>query len=282
MVLPTRHGETVAGAASPWLRPVAIAAVTAIHVGALTFVNMPKLELPSPIESIELSLAPPQGDLNPDTPDAAPDSMAQAEVPPDARPPDPMPDPDPPPPEVTEPPPPDAPPPPVEEPQPVVEPTPVEPLPPVASEPPKVEAPDAVAIPPAPKPPPPKPRVLKRIEKPKPEIRKMEKPRPPAPASAASARAGVRTEQAGAASRASYSAKVNAAIRAHFSTPPATGATVVSFVVGASGGMTSASVARSSGNGALDAFALRVVRSAHPGPPPGGGGFFGQITIRGN
>ena len=264
-------------AASPWLRPLAIAAVTAVHVGALTFVTMPRPELPSPVESIELSLAPPQGDLNPDTPDAAPDSMAQAEGPPDTRPPDPAPDPEPPPPEMTEPPPPDTPPPPVEAPPPLVEPP-----PPAAAEPPKVEAPDAVVIPQAPKPPPPKPRVVKRVEKPKPEIKKIAKPRPPAPSSAASARAGVRTEQTGAASRASYSAKVNAAIRAHFSTPPATGTTVVSFVVGASGGMSSASVASSSGNGALDAFAVRVVRSAHPGPPPGGGGFFGQITIRGN
>ena len=273
---------TGAVAASPWLRPLAIATVTAIHIGAFTFVTIPKPDLPSPVESIELSLAPPQGDLNPDTPDAAPDSMAQAEVPPDARPPDPNPDPEPPPPDVTEPPPPDEPPPPREETPPVVEPTPVEPPPPVAAETPKVEAPDAVVIPPAPKPPPPKPRVVKRVEKPKPEIKKIAKPRAPAPSSAASARAGVRTEEAGAASRASYSAKVNAAIRAHFSTPPAAGATVVSFVVGASGGMTSASIARSSGDGALDAFALRVVRSAHPGPPPGGGSFFGQITIRGN
>jgi periplasmic protein TonB len=281
MALPSRHAGAIPGATSPWLRPIAIAAVTAIHVGALTFVTMPKPDLPSPVESIELSLAPPQGDLNPETQDAAPDSMAQMEVPPDTRPPDPTPDPEPPPPDLTEPPPPDTPPP-VEETPPVVAPTPVEPPPPVAAEPPKVEAPDAVVVPPAPKPPPPKPRVVKRVEKPKPEIKKIAKPRPPAPSSAASAPAGVKTEQVGAAARASYSAKVNAAIRAHFSTPPATGATVVSFVVGSSGGMTSASVASSSGNGALDAFALRVVRAAHPGPPPGGGGFFGQITIRGN
>lgn len=63
----------------------------------------------------------------------------------------------------------------------------------------------------------------------------------------------------------------------------ARGAAVVRFSIAGSGGLASASIARSSGNADLDQLALRVVRSAAPFPPPPAGArtsFSVEITGR--
>jgi protein TonB len=262
----------------PWLRPTSIIVVAALHALVFLFVAIPKVAPPSPVDTIEIDIAPPAGDLTPENQaEATPDSMAQPEVVSNEKPPDP--DPDPQPPVVEEKPPdiaPDPTPPPLE----IIEPTPVEPPPPIAAEPPKIEAPDAPVIPVRAKPPRPKP-----FAKPTPEKAKIKppvaKPRPPAAQSAAKARSGVRSDAPSAASRATFGAKVMAAIRANRVSMPMEGTVGVAFVVGASGSMTSASIISSSGNPALDSAALRTVRGAHPGPPPGGA-FANSVSIHFN
>ncbi len=253
-------------ASSPWLRPVAFAVVAALHASALFLVHIPAAQLPSAEDSIEVDIAPPQGDTTPEDMAAAPDTMAQEEVKAVETPPDPTvepdltpPPPDPTPPEPTPDPPPD---PPVDAPPDM----PPEPPPPVAAEPPKVESPDA-------------PLIQKYVE-PRPQPKPKPKPRPAVAQVARHARSGEHSQQSSAASRASYSARVRAAIGARRGTAPAEGSVGVGFSVGASGGILAAYVTSSSGNPELDSWALRVVRSAHPGPPPGGA-FAGSVRMHG-
>jgi TonB family protein len=80
--------------------------------------------------------------------------------------------------------------------------------------------------------------------------------------------------------RAAYAHRLLAEIRRHQLHPPRGGVVRVAFSVSA-GGYVSASVASSSGEGMLDAMAVRIVRACHPGPPPGGH-FAGTVAIRFN
>jgi TonB family protein len=81
-------------------------------------------------------------------------------------------------------------------------------------------------------------------------------------------------------SRATYAHRVLAEIRRHQLHPPRSGEVRVAFSIGGGGGV-SASLASSSGDGMLDSMALRILRSCHPGPPPGGQ-FSGTVAIRFN
>lgn len=96
-----------------------------------------------------------------------------------------------------------------------------------------------------------------------------------AQASAAAAAAG--RAAAAAASAAASSASWRASLMAHLNRykrfPPGAspGSVSVSFTIDRSGGVRSASLARSSGNSALDAEAVAMVRRASPVPPPPAG-----------
>lgn len=256
--------DVTTDARSPWLRPLALAVVVALHMSALFYLRVPKPEIASPVDTIEIDFAPPQGEATPENQEAAQDSVAQPEVAAETPPPDPAVDPDttPPPPDETPPPlqqdpPPDTP---VEE----TMPPPPEPPPPVAAELPKVDVEDAPVIAKLEDPPKPAPKPKPKIEKPRP------KPQPAIAQSAARARSGEHSERPSAAARATYASRVKAAIGAHMHSAPSTGSVVISFTVGSGGGMIAARVASSSGSPAVDAWAERIVRSAHPGPPPGG------------
>ena len=258
----------------PWLRVIALAAAVAAHAGLLLRVNIPRPALPTPLDTIEISIAPPQGEAVPETSaDNAPDSVAQPDVQPDMEPK----------PDEVQPPPEPMPPPPEE----IVKPA-VEPPPEIAAEPPKREAPDAPAIKRQPKP----------IEREKPKVdrkkileerrrreqvirdaRRRVEARHAAAQSARKARAGVDNgSRQNAMSPAAYGGKVRAEIQRHKVDPGEGGSVGVFFVVGSSGGVISASVIHSSGNGRVDSAGLRAVRSAHPGPPPGGS-FSASTTI---
>ena len=255
----TCGGESFSDRA-PWLRPVAIGAAVALHASALLYVTIPRPTLPTPIDSIEISISPPQGEAVPDnSAEMAPDSVAQPEVQPD---PDPKPE--------------------------VEQPTPTPPPPVIAAEPPKREAPEAPTIKQRPKP----------IEREKPTVdhRKIAEERQrrerllreaerhvearrAAAQSARRARAGVDSgSRQNAMSAAAYGGMVRAEIQRHKVDPGEGGSVGVAFSIGSSGGVSSAYVVRSSGNGRVDSAGLRAVRSAHPGPPPGGH-FSGSTTI---
>ncbi len=89
--------------------------------------------------------------------------------------------------------------------------------------------------------------------------------------SARHARAGVAEgSQNRGLSRASFGSRMLAEIRRHQIHALGQGSVRVAFTVGGSGRVSSAYVVSSSGDGSLDATALRIVRSCHPGPPPGG------------
>jgi periplasmic protein TonB len=229
-----------------WLRPAAIGCAVALQVGAIAAMTIPKPNLIPAEDSIELVIA--QG---------APEPEPAPEPP---KPEPPPPPPDPPPPDQPPPPPPDTPPP--DQPPPPPEPMEDEPLPP--PEPPVREVKEAPAIPLKPKPkPPPKPRP------PDPEA-----PKPPEKAPGA--------DEAAAAQRAlaqqTYASKLLAEIRRHKPTVTATGSVGVSFSIGPDGSMGAVAIVRSSGKEELDAAALRMVRAAHPEPPPDGH-FSGTTTI---
>jgi protein TonB len=77
------------------------------------------------------------------------------------------------------------------------------------------------------------------------------------------------------ASTTQYGAVISAAIRARTVFPQSArgsggGVVLVAFVIGPSGRAVSASVARSSGDAALDRAALAAVRGVAAPPPPGG------------
>jgi protein TonB len=226
-----------------WLRPAALATAVGLHVCAVVFPTIPRPNLPSAEDSIEITIA--QG---------APEVEQPPEIPP---PPPPEPEPEPP---VVKPEPPPPPPPP--------ELPPPEPPPPVVTEPPKIEAPDAPVIAPQSKPKPPP-----KLPRPKPP----ELPAAPPPPEA-SAPGVAEAEEQLARSRATYAAKVLQEIRNHRISAIGVGSVVVAFSVDAAGDMTSVAIARSSGKDDLDSAALRMVRAARPGPPPDGH-FSGRTTI---
>ena len=228
------------------LRPVAMLLAVGLHALALMGVSLPHPQLAGPIENIEISIEPQQGDS---TPDAAQtetmDSIAQAQAQPDVQP-DPKPE------EAK-----------VEPPPPEPEPEKVEEKPqPVAAEAPKREVADA-------------PDIARRLEREREKRREQKRRRVLAQKAAAQsarhARAGVAegAHDAGM-SRATFGSRVLAEIRRHQIHASGQGSVRVAFSVGASGNVSGASVIGSSGDGALDATAVRIVRSCHPGPPPGG------------
>lgn len=141
----------------------------------------------------------------------------------------------------------------------------------------------------------PKPKV---VEKPKPDLKKIAEAKKKAAdraaareaaaakaaaGKAAAAKAAAKAARAASAARSgggsgmsvsSWGAKVNAHMqrRKRRGSVSGSGTAVVRFSINSSGGVTSASVARSSGNPSVDSAALALVRGASPvpAPPPGG------------
>ncbi|MEE7502580.1 energy transducer TonB [Methylobacterium mesophilicum] len=239
------------------------ALVVALAVHALLFVGsgpQPQPIAPPAVETLELSVVA-QGDATTDT---AAETQSAAEMAP------------PPEPEVLEPP---------KEPEP----------PPVIEEAPVREDPTALAIP-VRKPEPPRPPEVRKPPEPRPVPKPKVLPKPKAPpkadkpsaASVAQHRGHSGAErgvQANASqSLADYGAKLKAEINRHKAYPAAardrhaSGVVLVTFLVGPSGRVLSASVARSAGDAALDQAAVQAVRSASLPPPPGGH-FGGRIAI---
>ncbi len=290
--------------ASPrWLRPATIVVIVALHALALYGFASYRVAPPPALETLDLTLVA-EGD---DAPETTKDVQAQQAPPPDPTPdpvveekrPDPEPPEPPPPPDkmAFDPLPPDTPPP--------SDKMDLDPLPPPPDPPSPVlkEAADAIVLPLPPPPPLPSPPIAKPVESPpvtppppKPKPKPKPKPRPPlanaqkapsdAPASEAH-RVGVREglSQDASLSRATYAAMLLAQIGARKYYPEAarehgvTGAVVVSFSVGAGGGMGAVTVVESSGSAELDAAARQIVRSV-AAPPPPGGEFSASTTIR--
>jgi protein TonB len=242
------------------LRPSAFVVAAGLHVLALIGVALPRTMLATPTENIEITIEPQQGDATPDmNQQTSPDSIAQNQAAPDAKPDPAKLD------ETEPPPPPEA----VEKPE------------QLAAEPPKRAVDDA-------------PQIAQRLREQKlrqerlrekreeqreereeerrheAHLRKMAAQKAAAQA-ARQARAGVAngSRQAGV-SRANYGSLFRAALRRHQIHAAGVGSVGVAFTVGGSGHVVSASVTNSSGQGALDAAALRMVRSSSAGPPPGG------------
>ena len=227
------------------LRPTAILVAASLHILLLTGVALPRPQLASPIETIEISIEPQQGDATPDAMQAeSADAIAQNEAQPDAAP-EVKPE------EIKQ------------EPPPLPEPEKVGEKPqPVAAEAPRRVAADAPEI---------ARRLERQREKKREEIHRRILAQKAAAQSARHARAGVAEgAQHAGLSRATFGSLMLAEIRRHQIHAAGQGSVRVAFTVGGSGHVTGASVISSSGDGSLDATALRIVRSCHPGPPPGG------------
>ena len=236
-----------------------------------------------PVEIVVEAPAETPAVAEPPAPVEPPPSPAPAEAPPEATP------------APVEPPPPAAvapSPPPVEPPPPPIEappPQPVEAPPPqpVEAPPPPVEMPPpppAETAPPpkteppmAPKEPPPAPKAAPRPQpKPQPKpaparpaaTEPAAAPKPAAPKTAAASPAASKADDG--AYRASLYARIYGAVRYPESARErgAAGVAVVSFSFDATGQVTSAVLAQSSGDAALDADAVAAVRRASPLPPP--------------
>ena len=231
-----------------------------IGLHAIPFVGLAVVVKPvdAASDSIEISISGPQGEQSAPMQEevlsqpAAPQQMAVQAVPVDN---------DKPPPDKVEPPPetlpeklPDMPPPPER----------------VAAPPPKVETPDATELP-VPPPPPPPPTPVAVPEAP---------PPPPPPQEAITKPQGEKTEAPEAAAKATYTKRIWVAIRSRVGGLPSAHSAVVEFAIDGTGVMTSVTIKQSSGNATFDAAALRIVRSAKPGPPPGGA-FAGTVTVKG-
>lgn len=253
---PPRQGDVAA-------RVRGTALVVALAVHALLFVTPgpdPQPIAPPAVETLELTVVA-QGDA---TTENAAETQSAAEMAP------------PPEPETLEPP---------KEPEapPVVEPAPVK------------EDPTALAIP-VREPDPPRPPEVRTPPEPRPKPRPEAPPKPkvppkvetPSAASVAQHRGHAGAERGAQANAsqalADYGAKLKAEINRHKAYPAAardrhaTGIVLVSFLVGPSGRVSSASVARSAGDATLDQAAVQAVRSASLPPPPGGR-FGGRIAI---
>lgn len=240
------------------------------------------------IELAALSVAPeaPPEELPPAQEAVAPEPVKEPppEVEPEIEPPPPMPEP------VIDPPPVE--PPPEPEPEPVALPEPEIRLPEI----PELPDPAAVLAPPPPKPPEkpkvvekpkpkpkPKPRVVER--KPPPERKRAERaaapppapqrasaPNPPAPGTAAQS----------AVSTASWRGSLIAHLNRHKRFPggASPGTVQIAFTIDRSGRVLSASLARSSGDPALDQEAVAMIRRASPVPaPPAGIGGGGAVSL---
>ena len=155
-------------------------------------------------------------------------------------------------------------------------PPPAETAPPPKTEPPTAPkepppAPKAAPRPqpkPQPKPAPARPAATEPAAAPKPAAPKPAAPKPAAPKTAAPSPAGSKADDG--AYRASLYARIYGAVRYPESARErgAAGVAVVSFSFDATGQVTSAVLAQSSGDAALDADAVAAVRRASPLPPP--------------
>ena len=255
------------------LRPSSTLVAAGLHALVLMGVALPRPQLAGQTENLEITIEPQQGDAAPDAKEMeTSDSIAQAQAAPDAKP-----DPEKPEPVKDAPPPPPKPEP-VEEKQQLV-----------AAEAPRREVEDSLAI----------ARRLKRqqekrlerlrekreeMEEERQEERRQELHRRKVAAqraaaqSAHHARAGIANGSHNTGvSRANFGSRMSAEIRRHQIHPFAHGSVHVAFSVSASGSV-SASVAGSSGDASLDSAAARIVRSCHPGSPPGGY-YSGSVTI---
>jgi protein TonB len=278
----------------PWLRPLVVAIVVALHVAAFSILTLAPTppEPPSEVTVDVQTEAPPQEALR--APEAAPSPAPQDAAPPEtAKEPEAIT-----PPPVAEAPPP-VPTPPVAEAQPpeptppVAEAAPPEPTPPVAeAPPPETSPPPSAPVELEPPKPPPPPKATPRTEQPPKPAPKLVRPksenaaRELAPttaqksASLEAPRPGASTSAqssaASAASQSGYISEISAAIRGRLFYPEAArargakGVVGVAFTIGASGQLTSFAITRSSGDEDLDAAARTLVRSAHFPPPPGG------------
>ncbi len=237
-----------------WLRPTALGLALALHAGVLVYGTLPRADITGAVDTIDISIEPAMGETTDEVTPDAPDTMAQQEV---QAPVAPTPDVDKPDDQAMD----DPPPPPVPEQV-------------VAAEPPKVEEETAPVI--QQKPP---EDIQKPIEKPKPVVKRRPPPQAAAAQSAHRARAGQDNgRRASASARAAFAGRLLAAINRNKRAVAASGSVRIHFLVGAGGGMSVVSVIRSSGNGAMDSAAVRAVRSAHAGAPPGGA-FPGMVTI---
>jgi protein TonB len=233
-----------------WIKPAALVVALAVH-GAFFVVNReaPR-DISSAIDTLDVSLEPAMGEVTDENAEEAPDQTAQEAV--------------------------EAPAAKEYEDKPMEEPL-ETPTPPkveeVSAEAPKVEEETAPEI---------KLKAPEEIERPVEKVVEDRKPPPPRVAQEAStstARAGQENgRRVTASARAAYAGRLNASVRRHTRGVGISGSTVVGFVVGAWGGMSSVYVSRSSGHQIVDDAAVRAVRSAHAGPPPGGA-FEGHITI---
>lgn len=166
-------------------------------------------------------------------------------------------------------------PPPPPEPEP--EPPPPEPEPPPLP-------PEAVVLPEPAPPPPPPPKPVKKVEKRKP-VEKAPVVRTAAIESAEAREAKAAAAQTARAAAASYAAHVAGELERRKRYPAEAraarieGTVVLAFVIGPAGAIVSHSIARSSGNAALDAAVHAMAAAAHFDPPPGGR-FASSIPIR--
>jgi protein TonB len=284
-------GVSEPGAVRRWL--VAGALVLGAHAGGAMWVSrMQPLGTPPGVDlpAILMDLAP-----LPVAPEAPPEELPSAPQLMEAQP-EPVAEP------IREPPPPDPSPEPTVEPAPqplaapVVEPLPPPPEPMVEPPPPTPEPvievplpvmpppPDFTAFlpPPRPEPPriePPRPRVERRVERPQSRRPDPPRPRPPQREAAAPPRAAAPAAAAAAPSQAPAAPLVSVAswrgtLVAHLNRfkrfPPggSSGVATVAFSIDRAGRVTSASLARSSGDAALDAEAVSMVRRASPVPAP--------------
>ena len=244
------------------VRGTALVAALAVH--ALLFVSSgpePQPIAPPAVETLEVSVVA-QGDA---TTDNAAETQSAAEM---APPPEPEPTPQQPEPEPT----------------PAVEEMPVKEDPTAIAIPVRKLEPPKVVTPPEPrKPPEPRP-----VPKPKPQPKAPPKTEKPSAASAAQHKGHAGAEQGAQADAskaiADYGARLKAEINRHKAYPAAarnrhaSGVVLVTFAVGPSGHVASASIARSSGDSELDQAALQAVRGSSLPPPPGGH-FGGRIAV---
>jgi protein TonB len=239
----------------PWLRPLALLLILALH--SLMFVAVKgRPAALSPLDTVEVSLVP--------LGDAAEDQKKQEEIKPA---------------EMAAP-----------EPPPVQQAERIEPVEPPAP-PPQIAVPEAVPLPvEPPKPVPPPPAVVEKKPPPKPvavrddqrqkaqEERELAERRRKAQEARQELKRGAANgaAQASSMSPAAYAGLLAAEIRRRTFYPAAaraagaTGAVGVAFTVGPSGRVISQSITHSSGNPVLDAAARTTLSGIHTPPPPGG------------
>jgi protein TonB len=249
----------------PWLRPLIVLVVIALHAGAFLFVSLtPKTVEPAGEIIVDIQPEAPPSE-NPAPPAEEPKPPEQSAPPPPETPPPVAEQPPPPPVEEPPPPPPETPPPPS---------APVELTPPPP--PPKaVEAPPPKPSPPRVEPPKPQPKLApKPAAAPRPAAQ--EQPRATAAQASRGSTSAPSSPAASAESVSAYRGEVSAIIRSRLSYPDAArargarGMVGVAFTIGPSGAVTSFSITRSSGDHDLDAAARSQVQGAQFPPPPGG------------